>query len=58
MRCLYILEINLLLVALFTNVFSHSMSCFFVLFVVSLVMQKFVSLIRSHLLILFLFSIF
>ena len=43
------LEINLLLVASFANIFSHSVGCLFVLSVVSFVEQKLVSLIRSHL---------
>ena len=50
MSCLHILEINLSL-ASFTNVFSHSEACLFVLFIGSFVMQKLLSLIRSHLLI-------
>ena len=32
MNCLYILEINHLLVPSFANIFSHSVCCFFVLF--------------------------
>ena len=49
MSCLYILEINPLSIALFSNIFSHSESCLFVLFMVSLAVQKPLSLIRSHL---------
>ena len=49
MSCLYILEINPLLVASFTNIFSHSMGYLFVLFMVSFAVQKLLSLIRSHL---------
>ena len=49
MSCLYILEINPLLVASFANIFSHSVSCLFILFMVSFVVQKLVSVIRSHL---------
>ena len=48
MSCLYILEINLLLVASFANIFSHSVGCLFVLFMVSFAVQKLLSLIRSH----------
>ena len=48
MSCLYILEINPLLVASFANIFSQTMGCLFVLFVVSFAVQKFLSLIRSH----------
>ena len=47
--CLYILEINPLLVALFANIFSHSEGCLFVLFMVSFAVQKLLSCIRSHL---------
>ena len=36
-------------VASFANIFSHSVGCLFVLFMVSFAMQKFVSLIWSHL---------
>ena len=47
--CLYILEIKPLLVASFANIFSHSVGCLFVLFMVSFVVRKLLSLIRSHL---------
>ena len=47
--CLYILEINPLLVASFANIFSHSESCLFVLFMVSFAVQNLLSLIISHL---------
>ena len=46
---LYILEIKPLSVTSFANIFSHSVSCLFVLFMVSFAMQKLLSLIRSHL---------
>ena len=49
MSCLYILEINPLSVPLFANIFSHSVGCHFVLFMVSFSVQKILSLIRSHL---------
>ena len=49
MSCLYILEINPLLVASFANIFSHSLGCLFVLFTVPFAMQKLLRLIRSHL---------
>jgi len=39
-------------VALFANSFSHSEGCLFVLFMVAFAVQKHLSLIRSHLLIL------
>uniref|UniRef100_A0A8D2BXY0 Uncharacterized protein n=1 Tax=Sus scrofa TaxID=9823 RepID=A0A8D2BXY0_PIG len=47
-RCLYILEIKPLSVASFETVFSHSVSCLFVFFLVSFAVQKLLSLIRSH----------
>ena len=46
MSCLYILEIKPLSVASFANIFSQSVGCLFVLFMVSFTVQ---SLIRSHL---------
>ena len=49
MSCLYILAINPLSVVSLTNIFSRSKSCLFILFMVSLVMQSLLSLIRSHL---------
>ena len=55
MSCLYILEINPLSVASFTNIFSHSEECLFLLFMVSFAVQKLLSIIRSHL---FIFVIF
>ena len=42
-------------VALFANIFSHSMGCLFVLFMVSFAVYKLLSLIRSHLFIYFYF---
>ena len=49
MSYLYILEINLLPVASFANIFSHCEGCLFILFIVSFAVQKLLSLIRSHL---------
>ena len=49
MSCLYVLDINPLLVASFVNIFSHSKGCLFVLFMVLFAVQKLFSLIRSHL---------
>ena len=46
---LYILEINLLSVSPFANIFSHSVGCLFILSMVSFVVQILLSLIRSHL---------
>ena len=51
MSCLYILEISCLSVASFAIIFSHHEGCFFTLLIVSFVVQKLLSLIRSHLLI-------
>ena len=49
MSCLYILEINPLLVVSFAILFSHSEGCLFTLLIVSFAVQKLLSLIRSHL---------
>ena len=46
--CLNILEIRPLSVASLETIFSYSVSCIFVSFLVSFAMQKLVSLIRSH----------
>ena len=49
--CLYIFEINPLSVASFAIIFSHSHSdgCLFTLLIASFVLQKLLSLTRSHL---------
>ena len=47
--CLYIFEINPLSVALFVIIFSHSEACLLTLLIVSFVVQKLLSFIRSHL---------
>ena len=47
--CLYIFEINSLSVASFAIIFSHSEGSLFTLLMVSFVVQKLLSLIRSHL---------
>ena len=51
MSCLYIFEIISLSVASFAIIFSHSEGCLFTLLIVSFIVQKLLSLIRSHLLI-------
>ena len=48
-NCLYIFEINSLSVALFAIIFSHSEGCLFTSLIVSFIVQKLLSLIRSHL---------
>ena len=48
-NCFYIFEINSLSVASFVIIFSHSEGCLFTLLTVSFVVQKLLSLIRSHL---------
>ena len=45
---MYILGINSLSVALFAIIFSHSEHCFFILLIVSILVKKLLSLIRSH----------
>uniref|UniRef100_A0A8W4FNG5 Uncharacterized protein n=1 Tax=Sus scrofa TaxID=9823 RepID=A0A8W4FNG5_PIG len=47
MRCLYMLDINLLSVASFANIFSHSVDCLFILSVIYFAMQKLLNLIRQ-----------
>ena len=47
--CLYIFEVNPLSVASFAIIFYHSAGCLFTLLIVSFVVQKFLSLIKSHL---------
>ena len=49
MSCLYILEINPLSVVSIAAIFSHSEGYLFTLLIVSFAVQKFLSLIRSHL---------
>ena len=49
MSCLYILEINPLPVVSFAIIFFYSEGCLFTLFIVYCVVQKLLSLIRSHL---------
>ena len=55
--CLYTFEINSLSVASFAIIFSHSEGCLFTLLRVSFVVQKLLSLIRSHLFIFYFISI-
>ena len=57
MSYLYIFEIYYLSVALFAIIFSHSEGCLFTLLIVSLIVQKILSLIRSHLFIFVFISI-
>ena len=57
-NCLYIFEISCLSVASFAIIFSHSEGCLFSLLIVFFVVQKLVSLIRSHLFIFAFFPIF
>ena len=49
MSCLYVLEVNPVLVALFANVFFQDVSCLFVLFMISFAVRKVVNLIRLYL---------
>ena len=49
MNCLYILQIDLLSIVSFANIFSHSEGCLFILFMVSFAVQELLSFIRSHL---------
>ena len=47
--CLYIFESHSLSVASFAIIFSHSESCLFTFIIVSFIVQKLLSLVRSHL---------
>ena len=47
--CLYIFETSCLSVASFAIIFSHSEGCLFTLLIVSFIVQKLLSLVRSHL---------
>ena len=49
MSCLYILDINSLSAASFTDIFSHFLDCLFILLMVSFAAQNLLSLIKSHL---------
>ena len=49
MSCLYIFEVNSLSVASFAIIFSHPEGCLFTLLIVFFIVQKLLSLIRSHL---------
>ena len=50
-------DINLLLIILFANIFPHSLGYLFILFMVSFIVQKLLSLIQSHLFIFVFISI-
>ena len=47
-NCLYILEINSLSIVSLAIIFSHSEDCLFTLFIVSFIVKKLLSLIRSY----------
>ena len=57
MSCFYILEFNPLSVASFTNIFSHSVGCLLVVFMISFAVQKILSLIRPHLFVFYFFPL-
>ena len=57
MSCLYILEIYPLSVVSFAIIFSHSEDCLFILLIVSFIVNRFLSLIMSHLFIYFSFCV-
>ena len=48
-HCLYMLDINLILVISLANTFLHLVGCFLILFMVSFAVQKLLNLIGSHL---------
>ena len=49
MSCFYIFEINYLSIASFAIIFSHYEGCLFTWLIISFIVQKLLSLIRSHL---------
>ena len=49
MSCLHTLEINLLSVTSYANIFSNSVGFLFILLMAAFAVQKLLSLIRSHL---------
>ena len=55
--CLYIFEINFLSIASFAIILTHPEGCLFTLLIVSFIVQKLLSLIRSICLFLFLFPL-
>ena len=57
MSCLYILEFNYLSVVSFAIIFFHSEGCLFTFLIFSFIVQKLLSLIRSHLFIFVFISI-
>ena len=57
MSCLHILEINSLSVVSFAIILSYSEGCLFTLLIISFIVQKILSLIRSHLFIFIFISI-
>ena len=56
MNCLYIFELNSFSVASFAIIFSHSEGCLFTLLILSIVVQKLLSLISSYCLFCFYFQ--
>ena len=56
LSCMYIFEINYLSIASFAIILSHSEGCLFTLLIVSFVVQKLLTLIKSHLFIFALIS--
>ena len=48
-KLLYILKINPLSITSFASIFSQSVGCLFILFVVSFAVRKLINLIRAHL---------
>ena len=56
-NCVNILKVNSLSIDLFAIIFSYSEGCLFTLLIVSFIVQKLLSLIRSHLLIFVFISI-
>ena len=55
MSCLYILDINPLLAISFANIFSYSVGCLFIFLWFPFLCKSFLSLVRPHLFIYFLY---
>ena len=49
MSCLYILDINTLLILFASSIFSYSVACLFIFSMIFFVVKKFLSSIKSHL---------
>ena len=58
MNSLYILDVNLLSVILFVNIFSHAVGCLFVLLLIFFVVQRLLFFLGPFLFLIFFFIYF